>query len=97
MSEEHKAPLLLRMKLPHAETRPEHVYSMPDPDGLLEIYSRAYRRHFSEKQPLTEQEIAAVLTLAGGYLDLTMYELGQECCVGKLRDIWRARAARGQR
>ena len=39
-------------------------------------------------------ELATVLSLAEGYLDLTMYELGQGCCVGKLRDIWRARRAR---
>ena len=39
-------------------------------------------------------QVYRVLVLAEAYMDLTTYPLGQECCVGKLRDIWRARRAR---
>lgn len=84
----------LRMKLPHGETDDEKTYSMPDPDALLEAYDTAYRVHFSEKRALTDDQLAILFTLAGGYMGLTMYGLGQECCVGKLREIWRARRAR---
>lgn len=82
------------MPLPHGESDPAKEYSMPDPDALLETYDAAYSAHYSEKRALTEHQLAVILTLASGYLDLTMYALGQECCVEKLRDIWRARRAR---
>lgn len=85
------------IKLPHDETDPDKRYSMPDPDALADAYQRV-RSHWSRgAQPSEgnmESDLAAVLALARGYLDLTTYELGQECCVGKLRDIWRARRAR---
>jgi hypothetical protein len=66
-----------------------HRYSMPDPYALGEVYERVYRHiHYGEECDL-DKDIAGVLVLAKGYLDLTTYSLGQECCVGKLRDIWR--------
>lgn len=91
------------LRLPHGETRPERRYSMPDPDGkLFASYEAACRRlnpgcaleHLPDDVRLSRVELEHVLRLAGAYLDLTTYELGQEHCVGKLRDIWRARRAR---
>ena len=89
------------LRLPHGETRPEHRYSMPDPDGLAADYLAAREKLYPgglEDLPkvvvLGRVELEHVLRLAGAYLDLTTYELGQEHCVGKLRDIWRARRAR---
>jgi hypothetical protein len=84
------------MPLPHGVTDPALTYSMPDPDALLKTYEAAYSAHYYERRTLTDEQIAVVLMLAGGYLDLTLYALGQECCVGKLRDIWRARRAAGE-
>lgn len=90
----------IRMNLPHGETGSHKTYSMPDPDELSEGYTDAYRAHYYSTTELgthgtlSEKQISTLLTLASGYLDLTMYELGQECCVEKLRDIWRARRAR---
>lgn len=83
-----------RMRLPHGEADPAKRYSMPDPDELHASYERVYRARWYGGPAASEDDIAYVLTLAGGYLDLTTYTLGQECCVGKLRDIWRARRAR---
>jgi hypothetical protein len=70
---------------------------MPDPDVLRDAYAVVYRHEYYGERAPTDSETAMVLTLAAGYLDLTMYELGQECCVKKLRDIWRARRARTAR
>lgn len=79
------------LRLPHGETDETKTYSMPDPDALHEAYDAVYRfRYYGGPEP-TPTQLSHVLTLAGGYLDLTTYTLGQECCVGKLRDIWRAR------
>lgn len=89
------------LRLPHGETRPERRYSMPDPDGLAADYLAVREKLYPgglEDLPkvvvLGRVELEHVLRLAGAYLDLTTYELGQEHCVGKLRDIWRARRAR---
>lgn len=84
-----------RMRLPHNETDPTRLYSMPDPDALADSYKAAYRRRWYDGPELTQDQLDDVLALAKGYLDLTTYVLGQECCVGKLRDIWLARRARG--
>ena len=90
----------VRMKLPHGEADPNKTYSMPDPDALLGRYIDAYSAHYpcvgklGTHGTLSDEQVSTLLTLAQGYLDLTMYELGQECCVAKLRDIWRARRAR---
>jgi len=85
--------MVMMIRLPHGETDPTKRYSMPDPDTLGPAYDAAYRAVYYERRALTYDEVAAVLMLAGGYLDLTTYELGQECCVGKLRDVWRHRRA----
>jgi len=82
------------MRLPHDETAECNWYTMPDPDVLEPLYRAARHRRYYPNTHLcyTDEQITdALIALAGGYLDLTMYELGQECCVRKLRDIWRAR------
>ncbi len=83
----------MRLQLPHGETDERKRYSFPDPDALGGLYESAYRAAWYEKRPLERDEVLALLSMASGYLDLTTYELGQECCVEKLRDIWRARRA----
>lgn len=50
-------------------------------------------RSDSGKRVVTYTHAAYVLMLANAYLTLTTYELGQEHCLRKLRDIWRARRA----
>ncbi len=93
-----------RMKLPHGETDPGKQYSMPDPDAEHDTFFDARRAVFPGTGDLTPRETVTMtygqavtlLTLAEGYLDLTMYELGQEICVEKLRDIWRVRRAAAQ-
>lgn len=85
----------LRITLPHDETDESRRYSLPDPDELREAYAAVYRwHHWHGPVPPTREEWTRVLMLASGYLDLTTYDGGQECCVGKLRDLWRARRAR---
>lgn len=86
--------LFNRLSLPHGETDPNKRYQMPNPDGaaqeaLAEVY--AYR-YYNARVP-SERDMSAVLELAQGYLHLTAYELGQEHCVGNLRDIWGAKRA----
>jgi hypothetical protein len=88
------------LRLPHSETAPEKLYSFPNPDTLIvafralnqEVYLFADDEQRSRNRVTVSYEhVAYVLMLAHAYLDLTMYELGQEHCVEKLRDIWRAR------
>jgi hypothetical protein len=82
------------LQLPSADLPQSDRYQMPDPDGELgEAYERLYHQAYLD-QPLSREDVKDVLMLAHGYLDLTTYDLGQECCVGKLRDIWRARRRR---
>jgi hypothetical protein len=83
------------LRLPHGETEEAKRYTMPSPDEMTDAYD-AVRRHlyYDERKP-TDAELKCVVELACAYLHLTMYELGQECCVEKLRDIWRARRANG--
>jgi len=81
------------LQLPHGETNPRKRYVFPNPDELAAAYTAVRRHHYNGEREPTRQEMARVLMLAGGYLGLTTYELGQECCVEKLRDIWRARRA----
>lgn len=90
------------LRLPHDETAPEKLYSFPNPDALIvafralnqEVYLFADDEQRSrDRVTVSYDHVAYVLMLANAYLDLTMYELGQECCVEKLRDIWRARRA----
>jgi len=85
----------MRIKLPHGESDTAKRYSMPDPDALGAAVSVLYRSIFYHERPPTREELIRVVTLAQGYLDLTTYELGQEHCAAKLRDIWRARRATG--
>jgi hypothetical protein len=70
---------------------------MPDPDIGVSLYESAYRAYYysGSNRELPHELVVALFTLAQGYLDLTTYELGQEHCVAKLRDIWRARKAKG--
>jgi hypothetical protein len=78
------------MRLPHNETDKTKRYTMTNPIAASDAYTAVYRwRYSGERQP-TPEEFSRVLMLAGDYLHLTTYELGQECCVRKLRDIWRA-------
>ena len=81
------------LKLPINCKDSKKLYSMPNPDALIESYSKVRDWRFNGGADPTEEEIAHVLMLARGYLDLTTYSLGQTCCVGKLKDIWRARRA----
>lgn len=83
------------LRLPHGEVDESKRYTMPDPDACASAL-RVVRRnhHYGERAP-TEVEITCVILLAEGYIDLTTYDLGQECCVEKLRDIWRAMRAKG--
>jgi len=91
------------IRLPHDETDECKRYVMPDPGVLYEAYRRVREQAYptcarSLIEPaatmMNFSDLKAVLSLAAGYLDLTTYTLGQERCVGKLRDIWRARRAR---
>lgn len=86
------------MRLPHDETDEHKRYTMPDPDALKELYLEARRAYYlpelNEHGTPTDEQIGALLSLADGYLGLTTYELGQEACCRKLRDIWRARRDR---
>ncbi len=82
------------LRLPTADAPQSERYAMPDPDALIDAYYRLYRSVWYDKTAPNDEDIKSVLILADGYLGLTMYELGQECCVSKLRDIWRARRAR---
>ena len=91
MSEPDTRPLLMR--LPIGSTDPGETYAMPDPDVLGEAFERAYRHRYYGEGLGDQRDWDRVLMLARGYLGLTTYELGQECCVEKLRDIWRARRA----
>jgi hypothetical protein len=83
-----------RIKLPTPDAPPNDVYSMADPEylpeALREIYGWLY---YSEREP-SREALVQVMSMAQGYIHLTTYELGQENCVEKLRDIWRARRAR---
>lgn len=81
------------LRLPDSSAPPEERYAMPDPDALCESRSRLRRAAYGDGT-VDIKDVKRVLWLADGYIDLTMYELGQECCVEKLRDIWRARRRR---
>lgn len=91
-----------RLRLPHDETDESKRYTMPDPDALCHLLASArdktYPYNFGQFDPsvITREEMVALTSLAEGYLTLTTYELGQEHCVEKLRDIWRARRADAQ-
>jgi hypothetical protein len=85
-----------RIKLPTPDAPPDKTYSMVDPDYLPEALREVYGwLYYSEREP-SRQALAHVVAMAEDYMHLTTYELGQENCVKKLRDIWRARRAREQ-
>ncbi len=93
---EHKGKVALyrkagRILLPHGEKDPSKQYTFPDP--LHGPFIEAEQRARYNPKALTRSDILALCSLASAYRSLTAYELGQECCVGKLRDIWRARRA----
>lgn len=86
-----------QLRLPVGETDPNKIYHYPDPDALKPDYLEARSKFYTSggrTQPLSEHELYVLFELAGAYLNLTTYALGQECCVEKLRDIWRARRAK---
>lgn len=87
-----------RLLLPHGEEDERRTYVMPDPDeaGTGEALRALWEAYDApgDKVTVRRDDLVRVLGLAIGYLDLTTYELGQEHCVRKLRDIWRARRAR---
>jgi hypothetical protein len=89
-----------RLLLPMGEEDSRKTYTMPDPDGLCDAYGRLYGVVFHRDAPVaptvevSRSDLIKVLSLASGYETLTTYELGQEHCVEKLRDIWRSRRAR---
>jgi hypothetical protein len=81
------------LRLPSPDAPESERYVMPDPYALHEAYARVHHasyRGIFYGEDLKRDDVKAVLELARGYLDLTTYPLGQETCVGKLRDIWRA-------
>ncbi len=84
------------IRLPSPTADPSERYSMPDPDVLYSAYERVYRSVWHDRGEPKIEDVKSVLALADGYLDLTTYPLGQECCVGKLRDVWRARRLRSK-
>lgn len=84
----------LHLHLPHDEADPNKRYIMPDPDGCLGESVHRLSAALNTGREVDISDVIHVLMLARGYLDLTTYKLGQECCAGKLRDIWRARRAR---
>jgi len=82
------------LRLPHGETDGAKRYVMPDPDAGLDAIGRMTDYWSGLRGELHRGDLARVLMLARGYIALTTYPLGQEHCVGKLRDVWRARRAR---
>ncbi|MHA1573443.1 MAG: hypothetical protein ACTSX8_05565 [Alphaproteobacteria bacterium] len=91
---EHKEKVALyrkagRLLLPHGEKDPAKQYIFPDP--LHEPFIEAEQKARYNPQALTRTDLLALCSLAAAYRTLTSYELGQECCVKQLRDIWRAR------
>lgn len=93
MKEYHYDPHYMRL---HSGD-PEKQYLMPDPDAVQDIYYAARHKFYpltGEPRALTAEERMVVTMLAEAYLHLTTYSLGQECCVQKLRDVWRARKKR---
>lgn len=83
----------VRIRLPHDETDERKRYSLTDPDGEnADAYGRVYSARYSKTEP-DPDDLSRVLSMAGDYLHLTTYELGQEHCVRQLRELWRARRA----
>ena len=90
--------------LPDGDHRREKQYLMPSPDARSGAYESLYDRAWhsgadagSAMVTVSREDLRLALSLADGYLTLTTYPLGQEHCVGKLRDIWRARRAEEMR
>jgi len=79
------------LHLPTPDAPDSERYIMPNPDALFEAYDRAQGAVWHCKSEPSMEDIKALLSLAQGYLRLTTYELGQESCVGTLRDVWRER------
>lgn len=80
----------LRLRLPINATDERERYSMPYPDD--ERFWEVRHRFFAAGE-ITQADGHYLFALAEAYLHLTTYPLGQERCVQKLRDIWRARRA----
>ena len=60
------------------------------PDPTNERLDAAMYRCRHERQHLTDDDMCLILEAAQAYRFLTTYALGQECCVEKLRTVWRA-------
>lgn len=82
------------LRLPHGNTDPEKAYAFPDPDQRPEAIWSLHQWLFAGGPKPSRDALIHIERLADAYVSLTTYELGQECCVRKLRDIWRARRAR---
>lgn len=81
------------VRLPHGEVDERKRYIMPDPDSMAPATRAVYGWiHYNEPMP-SRTELQCVVSMAQTFVHLTTYELGQEHCVGQLRDIWRARRA----
>lgn len=79
------------IRLPFGETDPAKRYSFPDPDSE-KLHDAAHAARYAP-ETLTKGQAMWLAEIASAYFSLTTYELGQEHCVAKLRDIWRARRA----
>lgn len=85
----------MMMALPRADSEGPDRYVMADPDACAEAFARFRAHVYGGEAAPSEDDIKRVLAMAGCYLHLTTYALGQEHCVGQLRDIWRERRRRG--
>jgi len=93
-SSEVARPLLMRLPSPDAPR--DLQYNMCDPDYMAERVRTIRTAHYSSGETLSREDVAVLLLLADDYLHLTTCACGQEHCVRKLRDIWRARRGREQ-
>lgn len=82
-----------KLKLPHGETDPAHIYVVPDPREVARAVERMHRATYYGGETISDREWAILSDAAAAYVYLTTDILGQEHCVAKLRDIWRAMRA----
>lgn len=89
----------LRLRVPHDETDEtdeSKVASFPNPDhdAVDKAFGRANDLLFSKRLGVEDEAAVRMLySIAEAYMHLTTYDLGQEVCVTRLRQIWRARRA----
>lgn len=87
---------IANIRLPSRDAPPEKRYSMPNPEHRPEAWGNVHAWVYGEGPLPCREDLQQVLSMANGYRHLTMYELGQEHCVRQLRDVWRARRAKGE-